>query len=140
MSRFYLGYIAAGVSLTNAPLDLFVSYFLFGSALFSSIALIVSSVPIGLMSVLMGTILKHVDKFKLYYWSNVAFMVLGVVVYLGGWHSAVLYLVLLGLRSIPQGIVLTLNLTFTPDIVEYGHFVTKKRHSWDCFCDSILRS
>ncbi|MBT9671960.1 hypothetical protein GPK34_07960 [Secundilactobacillus kimchicus] len=126
LSRFYLGYIAAGVSLTNAPLDLFVSYFLFGSALFSSIALIVSSVPIGLMSVLMGTILKHVDKFKLYYWSNVAFMVLGVVVYLGGWHSAVLYLVLLGLRSIPQGIVLTLNLTFTPDIVEYGHFVTKK--------------
>jgi Na+/melibiose symporter-like transporter len=124
LSRYYAGYIISGIALTNAPLDLFVSYFLFGSALFSSLALIIASVPIGLMSLLMGPILKHVDKFKLFYWSNVAFAVLGVAVYLGGWHSAVVYLILLGLRSFPQGIVLTLNLTFTPDIVEYGHYVT----------------
>lgn len=122
--RYYSGYIISGVALTNAPLDLFVSYYLFGSALFSSLALVVASVPIGVMSILMGSILKHVDKFKLFYWANVAFVIFGVGVYLGGWHSAIVYLILLGLRSIPQGIILTLNLTFTPDLVEYGHYVT----------------
>lgn len=122
--RYYSGYIIAGIALTNAPLDLFVSYFLFGSALFSLLAFIVASVPIGLMSLIMGPVLKRVDKFKLFFWANVAFAVMGIVLYFGGWHSAPLYLTLLGLRSIPQGIVLTLGLTFTPDIVEYGHFVT----------------
>lgn len=124
LSRYYFGYIISGIALTNAPLDLFLSYFLFGSALFSSLALVVASVPIGLMSILAGPILKKVDKFKLFFWANVAFAILGVAVYLGGWSNPVVYLVLLGLRSFPQGIVLTLNLTFTPDIVEYGHFVT----------------
>ena len=69
-------------------------------------------------------ILKRVDKFRLFFWSAVAFAATALLVYLGGTSSLPRYLTLVAIRAIPQGIVLTLNLTFTPDIVEYGRFTT----------------
>lgn len=121
---YYLGYFISGVALTNAPLDLFVSYYLFGSALFSTVTLVSQSLPIAIISLLIGKLLKHVDKFRLFYWATVAFALLGVLVYLGGYTSPVRYILLIALRSIPQGVILTLSLTFTPDTVEYGQYKT----------------
>lgn len=124
LQRYYLYYIIAGITATNAAVDLFVSYYFFGSALVSTLTLLATSVPIAILSPLMGVILKRVDKFRLFFWSAVAFAATAFLVYLGGTSSLPRYLTLVAIRAIPQGIVLTLNLTFTPDIVEYGRFTT----------------
>ncbi|MCH4170194.1 MAG: MFS transporter [Lactobacillus sp.] len=121
---YYSGYILSGIFMTNAAIDLFVSYYLFGSALFSTFMLVMSALPMIVISLLIQKILKKIDKFKLFYWSNVLFVLFGLAVWLGGYQKVWLYVTLVVLRSIPQGFMFTLNLTFTPDIVEYGRFKT----------------
>lgn len=122
LQRYYLYYIISGVTWTSSAVDLFVSYYFFGSALVSTLTMIAMAIPMAILSPLMGIILKHVDKFRLFFWSAILLSVTTFMVYFGGTHSLMLYLVLISLRSIPQGVVLTLNLTFTPDVVEYGKF------------------
>ncbi|MFD1430988.1 MFS transporter [Lacticaseibacillus mingshuiensis] len=122
LQRYYLYYIIAGITWTNSAVDLFVSYYFFGSALVSTLTMVAMAIPMALLAPLMGMILKHVDKFRLFFWSAAALALTTFFVYLGGTHSLWVYLALVALRSIPQGVVLTLNLTFTPDVVEYGKF------------------
>ena len=122
LQRYYLYYIIAGITWTSSAVDLFVSYYFFDSALVSTLTMIAMAVPMALIAPLMGMILKHIDKFKLFFWSAAALVVTTFLVYLGGTKILPLYLTLIALRSIPQGIVLTLNLTFTPDVVEYAKF------------------
>lgn len=121
---FYSGYIISGVLMTQMAIDLFVSYYLFGSALFSTLMLVLSALPMLIISPLINRILKHVDKFRLFYWANAAFVVTGLVVYLVGYKNVLLYIILVIIRSIPYGLIYTINLTFTPDAVEYGQFKT----------------
>ncbi|WP_461215796.1 MFS transporter [Lacticaseibacillus sp. GG6-2] len=122
LQRYYLYYIISGITWTSSAVDLFVSYYFFGSALISTLTMIAMAIPMALMAPLMGVILKHIDKFKLFFLSAVALTITTLLVYLGGTKSLPLYLGLIALRSIPQGVVLTLNLTFTPDVVEYAKF------------------
>jgi Na+/melibiose symporter-like transporter len=77
-----------------------------------------------IISPLINRILKHVDKFRLFYWANAAFVVTGLVVFLVGYKNVLLYIILVIIRSIPYGLIYTINLTFTPDAVEYGQFKT----------------
>lgn len=122
LQRYYLYYIIAGITWTSSAVDLFVSYYFFGSALVSTLTMLAMAIPMALLAPLMGVILKKIDKFKLFFLSAAALSVTTLFVYLGGTKSLPLYLALIALRSIPQGIVLTLNLTFTPDVVEYAKF------------------
>lgn len=121
---FYSGYVISGVLMTNAAIDLFVSYYLFGSALFSTLMSILTALPIALLSLFINPILKRVDKFKLFYISNVVWIIIGAAVYLFGYKSVPVYITLMVLRSFPQGFIWMLNLTFTPDCVEYGQYKT----------------
>lgn len=124
LQRYYLYYIISGITWTSSAVDLFVSYYFFGSALVSTLTMLAMAIPMALLAPLMGKILKHVDKFRLFFWSAAALSVATFLVYVGGTKSLPLYLALIALRSIPQGIVLTLNLTFTPDVVEYAKFTS----------------
>ena len=124
LQRYYLYYIVSGMTWTASAVDLFVSYYFFGSALVSTLTMLAMAVPMAILAPLMGMILKHVDKFRLFFWSAVATAITTLFVYLGGTHQLELYLMLIALRSIPQGVVLTLNLTFTPDTVEYATFIS----------------
>lgn len=124
LQRYYLYYIVSGMTWTASAVDLFVSYYFFGSALVSTLTMLAMAVPMAILAPMMGIILKHVDKFRLFFWSAVATAITTMIVYLGGTHQLWLYLILIALRSIPQGVVLTLNLTFTPDTVEYATFIS----------------
>lgn len=124
LQRYYLYYVIAGVTWTSSAVDLFVSYYFFGSALVSTLTMIAMAVPMVVLAPMMGWILKRVDKFRLFFASALALALTTLLVYLGGTDHLWVYLGLIALRSVPQGVILTLNLTFTPDVVEYGQFTT----------------
>lgn len=121
---FYSGYILFGVLATATALGLFVSYYLFGSALFSVVLQLISSVPMLLVSLVINKVLLRVDKFKLFYFCNALYVLIGVAMYFVGYGSMAAYIALMVVNSIPMAVIYILNLTFTPDCVEYGQYKT----------------
>lgn len=121
---FYLGYIVFGVLSGAGALSLFVSYYLFGSALFGTVLLALASLPMVVLSLFINRILKKVDKFKLFFYCNLAYALVGTVVYFVGYQNVAAYIALALVSSIPLGFIYILNLTFTPDCVEYGQYKT----------------
>lgn len=121
---YYSGYILFGVCATTSVLGLFVSYYLFGSALFSLVLQLVSSLPMLIVSLFINKVLLKVDKFKLFFACNLLYAAVGVVMYFVGYGSMALYITLMVLNSVPMAVIYILNLTFTPDCVEYGQYKT----------------
>ncbi len=102
LQRYYLYYIISGITWTSSAVDMFVSYYFFGSALISAVTMVAMAIPMALLAPFMGIILKHIDKFRLFFISAAVLSVATLLVYLGGTKSLPLYLGLIALRSIPQ--------------------------------------
>ncbi|WP_125704245.1 MFS transporter [Lacticaseibacillus daqingensis] len=124
LGLYYLGYLLWGISATDSVTGLFVAYYLFGTATFATVATLVIALPTVILSPFMGKILQRIDKFTLYFWSMVGLALMSYVLYLVGYHTTWVYLLVLIIRAIPLGIIGVLGLTFTPDIVEYGLYKT----------------
>ena len=119
---YYAGYCATDALKTTAAVTLFVSFYLFGSSLFSILLNVLNMVPGIIAAMLMPAILKKLDKFKTLFWCNIVNIVLGLVIYFAGYENQTLFLVLTCIRTIPMSIVGILAFMFTPDCAEYGQF------------------
>lgn len=119
---YYAGYCATDALKTSAAVTLFVSFYLFGSSLFSILLNVLNMVPGIIAAMLMPAILKKLDKFKTLFWCNIVNIVLGLVIYFAGYENQTLFLVLTCIRTIPMSIVGILAFMFTPDCAEYGQF------------------
>ena len=119
---YYAGYCATDALKTSAAVTLFVSFYLFGSSLFSILLNVLNMVPGIIAAMLMPAILKKLDKFKTLFWCNIVNIVLGLVIYFAGYENQILFLVLTCIRTIPMSIVGILAFMFTPDCAEYGQF------------------
>lgn len=121
---YYLGYFFTAAAATGGAMSVFVSYYLFGSAIFSLIIGALGVVPTFVFAVLVPKMIKKVDKFQLLFWCNLLNMILGFVMFFAGWENKTAFIVLSIVRSIPGGIVGIINFMFTPDCAEYGQFKT----------------
>ena len=119
---YYGGYMATDALKTSAAVTLFVSFFLFGSELYSILLNLLGMVPGIIAAMLMPTILKKLDKFKTLFWCNIVNIILGLLIYFLGYQNQVLFLVLTCLRAIPMCLVGVLAFMFTPDCAEYGQY------------------
>ena len=119
---YYGGYMATDALKTSAATTLFVSFFLFGSELYSILLNLLGMVPGVIAAMLMPTILKKLDKFKVLFWCNIVNIILGFVIYFVGFENRGLFLVLTCIRAIPLCLVGVLAFMFTPDCAEYGEF------------------
>ena len=88
----------------------------------SGLLSIVTMVPIILIGMLVPTICKKMDKFKLYFYAMIASVVLSLVKYFVGYQNFGLFMVMSIVCSIPMAFTSILCLMFTPDCAEYGHF------------------
>ena len=95
-----------------------------GDEQMQSIISIASFIPSIIMGILIPTLVKKVDKFKLYFMSIVASGVLGIIQYFVGYQNFAVFMVLNFLRGIPAGIWTMTMYMFTPDCAEYGHYKT----------------
>ncbi|MBR5498115.1 MAG: MFS transporter [Clostridia bacterium] len=121
---FYGGYIVANALLTNASLSLVASYYLFGNSMFNLLISVLSAAPQLIASVFVPALVRRFDKFKIYFWSNVAMIVTGFIIFFAGYQNVIIFVVLTVIRSVPAAIVGVMNFMFTPDCAEYGKFKT----------------
>lgn len=120
--RYYGGYMATDALKTSGAVLLFVSFYLFGSSLYSILLNILNMVPGVFAAMLMPAILKRFDKFKTLFWCNIVNILLGLVIYFAGYENHTLFLVLTCIRTIPMSVVGILAFMFTPDCAEYGQY------------------
>ena len=76
------------------------------------------------MTVIIPTLCKKYDKFKVFYISYVFALLLGIVRFIAGYENMMVYVILNALGGIPLGIAVILQYQFTPDCYEYGQYKT----------------
>ena len=119
---YYGGYMATDALKTSAATTLFVSFFLFGSEKYSILLNMLGMVPGVIAAILMPTILKKLDKFKVLFWCNIVNVILGFVIYFVGFENRSMFLILTCIRAVPLCLVGVLAFMFTPDCAEYGQY------------------
>lgn len=119
---YYAGYCATDALKTSGAVTLFVSFYLFGNALFAIVLNVLNMVPGVFAAMLMPAILKRFDKFKTLFWCNIVNILLGLVIYITGYENQLVFLVLTCIRTVPISVVGILAYMFTPDCAEYGEY------------------
>lgn len=119
---YYLGiFFYSALQIGNA-FTLYVSYYLFNSALFSLVVGAVGTVPQLIVALLLPKIIRKYDKMKVNRICLLLYVVLSVITWVAGYGNIALYIVLFTIRSIPLAIVSLEMFMFTPDCAEYGYF------------------
>ena len=119
---YYLGiFFYSALQIGNA-FTLYVSYYLFNSALFSLVVGAVGTVPQLIVALLLPKIIRKYDKMKVNRVCLLLYVILSVITYLAGYGNIAVYIILFTVRSIPLAIVSLEMFMFTPDCAEYGYF------------------
>ena len=119
---YYLGiFFYSALQIGNA-FTLYVSYYLFNSALFSLVVGAVGTVPQLIVALLLPKIIRKYDKMKVNRICLLLYVILSVITWVAGYGNIALYIVLFTIRSIPLAIVSLEMFMFTPDCAEYGYF------------------
>lgn len=119
---YYFGlFFYSALNVGNA-FNLYVSYFLFHSALFSLVVGAVGSIPQLVIALVLPNLIRRFDKMKVYRVCMLLYVVFSVITWLAGYGSVILYIVLFTLRSIPLSVVGLEMFMFTPDCAEYGRY------------------
>ena len=121
---YYGGFIVANSFLTNNTLGIVASYYLFGDSLFSLVIGAVTTPMQLVAAILVPVVLRKVDKFKVYFWSNVGIIISSALIFVCGYGNIWIFIALNVLRTLPASIVGIMNFMFTPDCAEYGKFKT----------------
>lgn len=121
---YYVGlFFSLSLNIGNA-FNLFVSYYLFHSTLFSLVVGAVGTFPQLAASLLLPRIIRKVDKMKLYRFCTLLTVVLGLLIWTIGYKNIWLYIILFTIRSMPLAITGLQMFMFTPDCAEYGRYKT----------------
>ncbi len=119
---YYLGlFFYSSLSIGNA-FTLYVSYYLFNSALFSLVVGAVGTVPQLLIALLLPKLIRRFDKMKVNRVCLLLYVILSVITWLIGYGNVVVYIIMFTIRSIPLAVVALEMFIFTPDCAEYGRF------------------
>ena len=121
---YYIGYFFYSAANISGALTLLSSYYLFNNTLFSLVVSACGTVPSLVFSLLVPTMLKKMDKMKLYKLCCLLMIVLSLVMWLVGYKNVILHIVLYVIRSIPLSIIGVVMFIFTPDCAEYGKYKT----------------
>ena len=121
---YYIGiFFYNSLSIGNA-FTLYVSYYLFDSALFSILVGAIGTVPQLVISLLLPKIIRKFDKMKVNQVCLLLYVVLSIIMWLIGYGNVIVYIVLFTIRSIPLAVLGLEMFMFTPDCAEYGRFKT----------------
>ncbi len=121
---YYFGYFFYSAANISGALNLLVSYYLFNNTLFSLIVGACGTVPSLIFSLLVPSMLKKIDKMKLYRICAVLMVVLSVAMWIIGYENLIVHIVLYVIRSVPLAIIGVIMFIFTPDCAEYGKYKT----------------
>lgn len=119
---YYVGiFFYSALNIGNA-FTLYVSYYLFNSALFSLVVGAIGTVPQLLIALLLPKLIRKYDKMKVNQICLLAYIILSVITWAVGYGNVVVYIILFTIRSVPLAVVALEMFMFTPDCAEYGRF------------------
>lgn len=119
---YYVGiFFYSALNIGNA-FTLYVSYYLFNSALFSLVVGAIGTVPQLLIALLLPKIIRKYDKMKVNQICLLTYVILSVITWAVGYGNVVVYIILFTIRSVPLAVVALEMFMFTPDCAEYGRF------------------
>ena len=119
---YYLGlFFYSSLSIGNA-FTLYVSYYLFHSALFSLVVGAVGTVPQFIIALLLPKLIRKYDKMKVNRVCLLLYVILSFITWAVGYGNVVVYIIMFTIRSIPLAVVALEMFIFTPDCAEYGYF------------------
>ena len=119
---YYVGiFFYSALTIGNA-FTLYVSYYLFNSALFSLVVGAIGTVPQLLIALLLPKLIRKYDKMKVNQICLLAYVILSVITWAVGYGNVVVYIILFTIRSVPLAVVALEMFMFTPDCAEYGRF------------------
>lgn len=121
---YYLGLFFNNALNVGNAFNLYVSYYLFHSALFSIVVGAIGSIPQLLVALVLPKLMRRIDKMKLYRICILLTVILGFITWAVGYNNIMLYIVLFTIRSIPLSITALMMFMFTPDCAEYGRYKT----------------
>jgi len=124
---FYIAFLFYGAFNVANSWTLYISRYCFNDEAVTTYTGLLSIVPVIILGFFVPSIIKKVDKLKLFYISVIVTLVTTVIRYFVGYGSLTAYLAVCVLQSIPLGIVTIITYMFTPDCVEYGHYITGQR-------------
>lgn len=119
---YYLGYFFYSAANVSSALNLFVSYYLFNDEMFSLAVGAINTVPSFIFALLVPKMLRKMDKMKLYLICSISMVILSLAIWLTGYSSIIVYIVLSTLRAVPLAIIGVIMFMFTPDCAEYGKY------------------
>ena len=119
---YYVGiFFYSSLQIGNA-FTLYVSYYLFNSALFSLVVGAVGTVPQLLIALWLPKLIRKYDKMKVNQVCLLLYVILSVITWAIGYGNVVVYIIMFTIRSIPLAVVSLEMFMFTPDCAEYGRF------------------
>ena len=119
---YYVGlFFYSALNIGNA-FTLYVSYYLFNSALFSVLVGAIGTVPQLIISLILPKLIRKYDKMKVNRVCLLLYVILSVITWAVGYGNVVLYIILFTIRSVPLAVVALEMFMFTPDCAEYGRF------------------
>lgn len=119
---YFLFSFLHGALNTSGALSMLVSFYLFNNALFTTIIGLITGIPAIILNFFVPKIIKKVDKKKLLIISQFIYVILTFITYFCGYNNQLLFLILVGLKTIPGSLVGVLLFMFLPDCAEYGKF------------------
>ena len=119
---YYFGlFFYSALNVGNA-FNIYVSYYLFHSALFSLVVGAVGSIPQLIIALVLPNLIRRFDKMQVYRVCMLLYVIFSVITWLAGYGNVFLYIALFTLRSIPLSVVGLEMFMFTPDCAEYGRY------------------
>ncbi len=124
---FYVGMLFCNLTNFAMTLNVFFARYNLGNQDVASLMTLVNLVPMLIVGAFVPMLTKHIDKFKVYYFCQIAVAVISVVRYIVGYQNIAVFLGLALVQSIFASATGILLYMFTPDCLEYGTFHTGER-------------
>lgn len=124
---FYGALLLSGLLNFMQYIHIYFARICLGDQDYASIINLILMIPLIVSGIVIPVILKKVDKYNLYIFSNITAALLGIVLYLVGYSNLIFLYVMLLIQGFFTGANNILLFTFTPDCIEYGTYHTGER-------------
>jgi Na+/melibiose symporter-like transporter len=124
---FYATYFLFGVTNTMLIVIPIFSQYVLGNTGKGTVLLAIGMIPALLIAVFLPSMVKKIDKFYLYVASLAIFAAASILQYFTGYQNTLVLYITMALRGIGMAGYTVLSYMFTPDCVEYGHYITGAR-------------
>lgn len=120
---FYLAFMLTGTMNIASCWGLYLARHCLQNEAMLSVTGILTLIPGVLFGAFLPAIIRRTDKFRLYYCSVLASLIMQIIRYFVGYQNIPAYLLTTVLTAIPAGMTTSILFCFTHDCAEYGRYM-----------------